>query len=267
MPLNVKHRIRGSVRRVSSRLLPAGTSSIRTTLDLLRPVPVRVPLVRIGGDRDGGYLLPDDFEGISGAFSPGVSDTWDFERELGERYGMRSWMADGSVDAPTGLNDLQHFDKLWLGATTRGNEIALGDWVASHSPEGDGDLLLQMDIEGAEWKVLAATPVHFLRRFRILVIEFHRLHRVSIAPILRWQIRPVLGRLNQDFQVVHVHPNNCCPVHEIGGTPVPEVLEVTYLRRDRGLQDPLASISLPHPLDRDCVPSLPPVQLPSHWPW
>ncbi|WP_294610046.1 hypothetical protein [uncultured Roseovarius sp.] len=31
-------------------------------------------LVRIGGDGDGGYMMPDDFDGITHCFSPGVAE-------------------------------------------------------------------------------------------------------------------------------------------------------------------------------------------------
>ena len=31
----------------------------------LRPKPSHVPLIKIGGDRDGAYLIPDDLEGAS----------------------------------------------------------------------------------------------------------------------------------------------------------------------------------------------------------
>jgi hypothetical protein len=51
--------------------------SLRIYLDTLHPV--KFNLLRIGGDSDGGYLVPDDLENISSCFSPGVSDIFNFE--------------------------------------------------------------------------------------------------------------------------------------------------------------------------------------------
>src|SRR6056297_2010937 len=58
-------------------------------------------LIRVGSDNDGGYLLPDVFADVSHCFSPGVSDTANFEHEISEAHGIISFMADASVsDAP-----------------------------------------------------------------------------------------------------------------------------------------------------------------------
>tara|TARA_B100000925_G_scaffold287000_1_gene265571 strand:- start:531 stop:914 length:384 start_codon:yes stop_codon:yes gene_type:complete len=57
-------------------------------------------LIRVGGEGDGGYLHPKILENIKYCFSPGVSDKADFEKELSDSYGIKSFMADASVSAP-----------------------------------------------------------------------------------------------------------------------------------------------------------------------
>ncbi|MCU0317661.1 MAG: hypothetical protein MUC92_13840 [Fimbriimonadaceae bacterium] len=39
----------------------------------LRPIRGQHELIRLGPDEDGGYLVPDDLEGIVACFSPGVN--------------------------------------------------------------------------------------------------------------------------------------------------------------------------------------------------
>ena len=51
----------------------------------LRPVSTDKPLIRIGSQADGGYLIPDDLEGIDYCFSPGVAEASDLEFECAER--------------------------------------------------------------------------------------------------------------------------------------------------------------------------------------
>lgn len=238
---------------------------VREALTLLTPWDVGAQLVRLGGPADGGYLVPDDFDGIEALLSPGVADTWDFERLVGDQLGIPAYMIDGSVDEPRDLTHLQHFDRLWLGAESGRGTISLADWVSSVSSEHSGDLMLQMDIEGAEYRVLASAPLATLRRFRIVVVEFHGLDWMPFAPALLLHILPALRRVAVDFHVVHVHPNNCCGSFTALGALVPRVLEVTYLRRDRIRGEP-RRVKLPNPLDRDCVQGTPSLRLPESWP-
>lgn len=246
-------------------MAPASRSAVREALTLLTTWDSGVPLIRVGGDGDGGYLVPDAVNGISALFSPGVSQTWDFERYVGDHYGMRSFMLDGSVEAPSGLTELQQFSRLWLGPRSRADTVTLDDWVTQCGISVESDLMLQMDIEGSEYPVLAAATLTTLRRFRIVVVEYHGLDWMSVAPVLRQRIIPALRKMSVEFEVVHVHPNNCCGVQMIYGVPVPKVLEVTYLRRDwvRDLPD---RALLPNPLDRDCVAGNPTLELTSMWP-
>jgi len=75
---------------------------VRALIDALRPAMTQVPLVRIGPEGDGGYLVPDSLAGINACFSPGVSTESGFEMQCAER-GMDVFLADGSVIV-TGLD-------------------------------------------------------------------------------------------------------------------------------------------------------------------
>ncbi|MBG6173772.1 hypothetical protein IWQ55_001977 [Labrenzia sp. EL_208] len=61
-------------------------------IKMLRPKPTSHELVRIGEEGDGGYLVPDDFQGIGFCFSPGVSVKASFEEELASRYSIKSFL-------------------------------------------------------------------------------------------------------------------------------------------------------------------------------
>ena len=55
----------------------------------IHPIDSGHPLVRLGGEGDGGYLVPDDLDGIGACFSPGVSDVANFELAFANR-GVKS---------------------------------------------------------------------------------------------------------------------------------------------------------------------------------
>lgn len=261
--------------RKSLKIVPAGSLNIpyprrseedvQRSLDFLCPVDTGHELIRMGGDADGGYLVPDDLEGIAACFSPGVSNNSMFERTCLER-GMRVHLADASVDGPgKGLTlDECTFEPRFLAATSVNNGFtSLEDWVARHEP-GVDDLLLQMDIEGAEYTTILAIPEMTLNRFRVIVVEFHDLqlaHSATIGQVMEG----VWSRLAQNHQCVHLHINNMGSLERLHaeGLTTPNLLEATFIRRDR-IRSPLRPIdALPHPLDSDCVPSKPPLELPA----
>ena len=51
------------------------------------------------------------------------------------------------------------------------DSISLQQWVEELAPNPTDDLLLQIDIEGAEYRNIIATSAETLRRFRIIIIE------------------------------------------------------------------------------------------------
>ncbi len=227
----------------------------------LRPVSSDIPLIRVGGEGDGGYLVPDDFDQIVACFSPGVADSSDFELDLAKRQ-IPSFMADYSVDGPSVKHDLFHFEKKFLGSVDSDQFMTLESWI-NQSLVSLGDMILQMDIEGSEYDVILSTSSAYFRRFRTIVIEFHSLdmifnpHGYQLATL-------VFEKLLADFSVVHIHPNNCRRLSQMRGYSVPPVVEFTFHRKDR-IKNAKPVTALPHELDARCVPDRPELILPRQW--
>ncbi len=218
---------------------------IGRTLTLIRPFRIDVPLVRVGPNTDGGYLLPDDFDDLAAVFSPGVADVADFEKFFLDR-GVPCYLIDPTVNGPPIDHQRLRFEKLWLGAeTVPGKSVSLTDWVAQYSPAGD--LVLQMDIEGHEYEALLATPQSVIKRFRHIVIEFHSFDSIASKSGSRL-VAATLGKILSSHVPVHAHPNNCDPPFKVRGLGVPRVVEVTFTRRD-GVSHRSEYADLPHHLD------------------
>ena len=83
-PQNTESRRRAFGRRPrhARRAAYAARAPLHALLQALRPLDPGIELIRIGPDSDGGYLVPDDLDGIRHAFSPGVSTESGFEAEL-----------------------------------------------------------------------------------------------------------------------------------------------------------------------------------------
>jgi hypothetical protein len=262
MPMQFSHLIRQSL--LANRIwLDKATPEdrIRAFMAATRPVSTNRPLVRLGGDTDGGYLLPDDLQGIEVCFSPGVSNVATFEEDLAGR-GIRCFLADYSVDAPPVSNDLFDFEKKYLGPSDTDMFMTLDSWVKRKAP-GTSDSILQMDIEGAEYGVIYEASAEVLRRFRILIIEFHRLE--TLYDRMGFEMLSLtFGKLLRDFEVVHIHPNNCAQPVNLGAVAIPPIMEFTFLRRDRITSRVPAGV-FPHPLDKTNVPDRPDFALPACW--
>jgi len=76
------------------KLAAAAAGELVEVFELLKPKASKTPLIRIGGDIDGSYLVPDDLDGIAACFSPGVNRIKYFEDFLTDHYGIQSHMCD-----------------------------------------------------------------------------------------------------------------------------------------------------------------------------
>lgn len=229
---------------------------------LLRPIKITPSLVRIGSEGDGGYLLPSGLNSIEAVFSPGVAESSEFELVFAQA-GIPCFLIDGSVNGPAVVHENLFFERLWLGTEPLGSEsTSLEKWVRDKAPDSN-NLLLQMDIEGAEWEVVTEVNKDLLRRFQVIVIEIHNLGTKMIKIEQRAKVIKFIRALTRDHFVAHFHPNNCCPVVQVEGIGVPNVVELTLLRKDKWMPPRRAFASLPHELD---VPSTAGPDVKSPWP-
>ena len=238
-----------------------GKDKILAFLSAVKPVKTNHNLIRLGGETDGGYLVPNDIENIDVCFSPGVSEVANFENDLTQR-GIKCFLADYSVEKPPIQNALFDFEKKYLGNKNNDIFMTLDRWVESKAPRGS-DLILQMDIEESEYSVLLDASSETLNRFRILVIEFHGLdllfNRMGFE-----LIDSTFTKLLKNFEIVHIHPNNCCAPAVVSDIAIPPVMEFTFLRKDR-ISSRVSNIDFPHVLDRANIPTNEDYALPKCW--
>jgi hypothetical protein len=236
-------------------------TKIRRLIAALSPVSTDKELVRYGPLGDGGYLIPDDLDGIEACFSPGVNLVSGFEQQCADR-GMVVFLADASVDGPAVSHPRFRFRKNFVGVTSNDVFVTMDDWVNESLPESKSELLLQIDVEGYEYEVFLGMSDALLRRFRIIVAEFHDLHQLWDGPRFAIASR-AFEKLVQTHSCVHIHPNNIGGSVSIGGIEIPRLAEFTFLRRDRIAKSSPAML-FPHPLDRDSTGNAP-LQLPACW--
>ena len=212
------------------------TSHKNKILDLIRsikPNSLYFNALRVGPNGDGGYVVPEDLNDIQYAFSPGCNNAWEFEYHLGEKWGIKSFMLDVKEKKPLNLTPMQSYRSGWLDSVNLEKHLTLDEWICREGISNTSELLLQMDIEGSEYKCLMALDLKTLRRFRIMIIEFHNLNWLMNKPFFDNLIEPVFTRILQDFYVFNVHANNGGKEWRIKGFQFPDTLEITFHRKDR----------------------------------
>ena len=68
--------------------------NISKILKKLLPYKIEYDLIRLGDDNDGGYLVPNDLNGIVKNYSAGVGNLSKFEKDLKEKFLIDSNLLD-----------------------------------------------------------------------------------------------------------------------------------------------------------------------------
>ena len=226
---------------------------------------VSTRLIRIGSRNDGGYLVPDILHDLKYCFSPGVDLVSEFEEELSSLYGTKSFMIDASVSRLQINNKDFIFEEKFLSSKTIDRYITLSDWIDKTITDENAKLLLQMDIEGAEYEVLAFENSETLSKFCVIVIEFHDFQNIFDRNQLGI-IKGLFEKLYKDFSICHAHPNNNSSEVSLMGISVPKLIEITFIRNDvlENVQS-CQNIQLPHVLDEKNVPTKKDLKLSEMW--
>jgi len=201
-------------------------------------------LIRLGVEKDGGYLVPDILDEIKYLFSPGVSNETTFDDDCYKKK-ITPFLLDGTID----YNGPFNFIKKNLNTFSDDNNITLRDWLNSANlAENENNLMLQMDIEGCEWDILGNIELSLLKKFKIIVIEFHFFGKF-IKNLKK--ISNVFKKLNLDFTICHIHPNNFSDNFiNIKGFEIKRCYEFTFINNNSLLKKTEIKYSLPHELDR-----------------
>lgn len=222
--------------------------NLKKFIKKFQPFDLGYNLIRIGSRNDGGYLIPNILDKIDFCISPGVDKTVLFEKQLLHEYKIKSYLIDHTVDENEKF--LQEFDftKKKLGIISNEKETNLEDFYNKKIINKSKNGILQIDIEGDEYKVLLSTSNEILKKFKILIVEFHNLDKIN-HKFNYSVINSLLDKILKNFDVSHVHPNNFSgKINFFKDVSIPEIIEVTFLRKDLIKKKSEIKV-LPHPLD------------------
>lgn len=191
-----------------------------------------IPFMRFGSDADGGYVMLDTLRppGVRAGYSIGIGNEISWDLAVARR-GIELVLYDHTVAGPPQPVPGARFVRQGIcGTAAVPGRRTLAQMIADNGHEGRSDLVLKMDAEGAEWEVLAEARSDTLGQFAQIAIEFHRMAKVLHVPGYA-EVVAAFSKLAVTHVPIHVHGNNTKLPVWIGDLVLPDVLEVSWVRR------------------------------------
>jgi hypothetical protein len=177
----------------------------------VQPVALRnCALSRFGSAHDGGYLMCGNLiRGVAAAYSYGIGPNDDWGCAISTQFKVPTHQYDCFDPArPVCTTGRFVFHNECVGAKREQVESRTFDTLAGQiASNGDAGshLVVKIDVEGAEWDALMATPDAVLQRIDQLAMELHGVNDAKFVATVK--------RLKQHFHVVNLNVNNhsCTP--------------------------------------------------------
>jgi hypothetical protein len=230
---------------------------ISNVLKLVLPMSLRgLREVRIGGNNDGGYIMREFLPSeIDGALSIGIGSdvSWDLHVSS---LGISVDMFDPTIKKLPRKVPGGRFHRVGIGPLdSKGSKyVSISKLRENAGLNTATNIILKLDVEGAEWAALRNLPDHELERYSQIVIEMHHLSRIVENDFYQSVIE-VLTSLNSGHIPIHLHANNYSPLTKFGHYSFPDTIEVTYVRRSENLEI-IEKEVVASPLDRPNCPDL-----------
>ena len=195
------------------------------TQGLLLESVAEVALMRVGNTGDGGYWIPRNVPTIDSLLSGGIGGDWAFESELESLYPRISIQAIDPRPEP----EFPYRQVVGLLSSVKSGGHFLLDDIANQLP---GQMVLKLDIEGNEYKVVNRASETSLNRAAVIVMELHELSRLLDRVWVSAVFEDFAVKLLLNHTVVWRAQNPNDYAFRAQGHRIPKTLEVTLLRND-----------------------------------
>lgn len=201
--------------------------------------------IRLGNMYDGGYVIPENLlPVIEVEYCYGVDYYMDFEEDLIKRIDVPVRFYDHTVDGLPAKNKNFFFKKQGIAEKKYGSFDTFRNHMENNGDSGK-KILLKIDIEGGEWKIMEDIINESSENIVAIVLEIHRLYRYEkIAKYIK-----TLRKINSRFTLVHLHGNNNGETVYLSGNMVPSVLELTFINNNLVKDKKIMASTLPSEKD------------------
>jgi len=237
--------------------MPITQNDIINLMQSLRPrVMMKNKKIRVGNLGDGGYVLPECVMSCDSVLSIGIGHDVSFDLELANK-GMTIYQFDHTVD-DTKQHEKFIFEK--KGWSTKNDDlfVDIEYMISKINNDGHQNPMIKFDIEGAELEILSTIDEKKLKTFRVITCELHWLDNLSNEDYFE-TFSTAVHKLTKYHCPIHFHVNNYGSLRLIQGVPIPDVIEVSFLRKDLDVFIGFSSEQIPGLLYYPNNPSAPDV--------
>ena len=203
-------------------------STLKRLIDTLKPSGTTLDLIRVGGENDGSYVIPREFlKESTYLISGGIELNNKFEVEVAN-LGVQGIQIDNSINRPPEEHPKLDFIRSTIGNQDSETTITLTRLI-ENAPK-DREILLKLDIEGAEISALNNVSDREFNRVVCLVLELHNLSNLKNEKFQK-ELLEFLDKVNRfSFISVFCQANNGCLAYNIGGTLLPDNIEISFIK-------------------------------------
>lgn len=227
-------------------------------LNMLYPYDiVKHEKVRIGGNKDGGYIMIDPNnmpEKI--AYSFGISNTSPWDLEMANR-GFTVYQYDGTIKTAPDKHPNLFFTSKNISIISDAKNISIEDVLNTTAPKSR-NIILQMDIENSEWNIIENCSQDILKRFKQIIVEFHTINIMDVDSFNKKC--SILKKILETHIPIHVHFNNYGCITYNNGVFFCDTLEISFFRIDDEICNHITS-NLPYHLDAPNNPHYPDIPI------
>lgn len=189
--------------------------------------------VRLGRPNDGGYIMVNNFSVSGGgiAYSFGIADDVSWDSDM-VRRGYDVFMYDPTIDALPQNHERFHFFKEGiLGIEVKEQSMnTLENFIKRNGHESKSDMILKMDVEGAEWSFLSTVTSETLNQFDQIIFELHDLTKPKDQSVMNATLA-CLSKINRTHSLVHLHAYSGSLMLTLDDKiSLTDNLEVTYVK-------------------------------------
>ena len=179
-------------------------------------------LIRVGLEKDGGYVIANGFE-YDLFISCGIYDDIYFEEDFLNSHKVKCYAFNGNITSlPPYKNNIEFIQKN-ISYKNTDKTTNLKEYI-QHGCK----IFLKMDIGGYEFNWIDSMSYVELERFSQIIIKFHMPFDIYRLYILK--------KLNKTHYIIHIHGNeSVCNIHNekenLMPINIPQIFEVTYINK------------------------------------
>lgn len=206
-------------------------NQILNLVSLLMPYNIYQSKLRLGSNRDGGYVITDHILNQSGClFTYGVGDNIDFELDFIKLTNKKCKLFDHTING----SFIDNYVSITNGLLSFYNE-GLGNDNNCKSFEHhykqlqiNEEVLLKIDVEGCEYDYFETADIDFIKNTcNCILLEIHNIEDLQTQS----RLITILQKINKHFMIFHIHGNNYSTTFKYKNFEIPNALELSFINK------------------------------------